>query len=115
MATWPGTLPDNFLQDNFSEKVPENVIRTPMDIGPPKMRQRSTAASRPISGNAYMTTAQVAIHDTFFVTTLSYGSLRFDWTHPRTGAAVELRYVNVPIYTPVGVGWNVTLNLEILP
>ena len=60
MATWPGTLPDYVMQSGFSETLPNNVIRTKMEVGPPKMRRRGTAAPRPMKWKLYMTTAQVA-------------------------------------------------------
>ena len=115
MATWPGTLPDDFLVDAFSETLPDNTIRSKVEYGPAKLRRRATAAVRPIEGQLYMTTAQVATHDTFFVTTLKYGSLAFDWTHPRTGSSKSFRYVGVPNYSPSGINWIAALVLEILP
>jgi len=116
MPTWPASLPDDFLQSGFSETLPDNVLRSKMDIGPPKTRRRSTAAPRPIAGQQLMTTAQVATFDTFFVTTLSDGAIGFDWTHPRTGAAITLRFVSPPAYVATGGDfWSITLPLEVLP
>ena len=63
-----------------------------------------------------MTTAQVATFDTFFVTTLTDGTISFTWTHPRTGAGATLRFVEPPVYVPVGGDyWKAVIKLEILP
>lgn len=115
MATWPGSLPDEFLVSGFLETLPNNVLRSKMDVGPAKLRRISTAADRPITGQIYMSAAQVATHDTFYVTTLKSGSLPFDWTDPRTDASVSFRYFGLPTYERSGVDWIVSIKLELLP
>jgi hypothetical protein len=116
MATWPPSLPDYVLIDGYSESPPANTIRTEMDVGPAKMRRRSTAAPRPFSITQFMNTTQLATFDTFFNTTLNSGSERFDWVHPRTQAAVEFRFVEQPNYEAIGgTSWHVSYNLEQMP
>jgi hypothetical protein len=112
MATWPESLPDYLMQGGYSEKLPNNVIRTKMDIGPAKMRRRSTAAPRPIMGQMHMSKAQVATFDTFYETTLLSGSLRFDWVNPRTQTSKEFRFLEPPIYSAMGQDYVVSLKLE---
>lgn len=114
MASWPGTLPQYLLQDGFSETLPNNSIRSKMEIGPPKMRRRGTGAPRLIPGKQYMTAAQVEIFDVFYESTLKSGSLRFDWISPRTQASKELRFVAPPVYTPMGANYIVSIKLEIM-
>lgn len=115
MATWPTSLPDNFLASAYSESPPDNTIRTKMDVGPPKMRRRGTAAARPIRGTLLMTDAQLATFDTFYDSTLDSGADRFDWTHPRSGSSVEFRFVSPPSYSARGRRWVVTVDMEIMP
>ena len=118
MATWPITLPDDFLTQAFAETAPDNVIASTMEVGPPKTRRRSTAAVRAITGIVRMTTAQVATHDTFFTDTTYDGAEAFDWTHPRTGASVSFLYQPgaPPVYTNAGAdNWDVTINLLLVP
>lgn len=114
MATWPGTIPAYILQDGFSETLPDNTIRSKMEVGPPKMRRRGTGAPRVIPSKQYMTAAQVAIFDTFYESTLYSGSLRFDWVSPRTQVSKELRFTAPPVYTPSGAGYIVSMKLEIM-
>lgn len=116
MASWPGTLPDDFLQQGYSETMPNNLIRTQMDAGPAKVRRRSTAAPTLIAGRQTMTETQTEALDTFFKTTTSYGADAFDWTDPRTGDSVSMRFINPPKLMPSGgVNWYVDFELEILP
>lgn len=117
MATWPATLPslNNFLSDGYSETPPDNVIRTDMDLGPAKLRQRGSAAPDIIEGKLRMTGAELAAFRTFYETTLFYGSIAFDATHPRTGASVSMRFVGVPQIAASGVTWIVSMTLEVLP
>lgn len=118
---WPGTLPPTLLVDGFVETPPETVLRTEMDSGPAKVRRRYTANVRPLSGSLILTASQVAILDDFLLTTLEGGSKPFDWTHPRTSAAITTRFVSRPgepgmSYEPYDKdNWIARLRLEILP
>jgi hypothetical protein len=112
MATWPVSLPSYFMQGGYSEMLPKNIIKTKMEIGPPKMRRRSTTGPRPISGQLHMDAAQVVTFETFFESTLLSGSLRFDWVNPRTRTAKEFRFVDPPTYAAMGQDFVVSLKLE---
>ncbi len=115
MATWPVTLPPPAL-NTLRESPPRNVIRSNMDKGPAKTRRRTTANIRPLSFSLNLTEAQVQTLDDFFVTTLFSGADEFDYTHPRTGAPVTVRFVQEPEYSErEGVLYNVGIALEILP
>ena len=78
MATWPGTLPQTFITDPYQETWADNLIRQPMDVGPPKVRRRQTAAVTPIQASHTMTTTQLGYLETFFKTTVSWGADAFD-------------------------------------
>lgn len=115
MPTWPTTLPQDALRQGYSESPPAGLIRSQPDIGPAKVRRRTTAAVRPVSVTASMTAAQVAIFETFFVTTLKHGSLSFDWINPRTKAATTFRFTEAPQYEADGANFFVSMKLEVLP
>ena len=115
---WPATVPDYLIKDGLSETAPQNAIRTNMDAGPPKVRRRGTAAVRPISGRIKMTATQADALDTFYTTTTKYGTLDFEWKHPRTRATVSMHFVGAPAFAPYGTEgnrWIASLALEILP
>ena len=106
-------------QKGFSESVGLNVIRSPMDSGPAKMRRRGTIPNT-MDLSFILTTAQTTTLETFIKDTL-LGVKRFSFPHPRTAATVEARIV------PQGDGeffklqylapgyWTTSLKFEILP
>ncbi len=113
--TWPPGLPQKPLL-GWSEKLPEATIRTDTDSGPAKLRRRFTAATRDVSLPMALTETEATILDDFYVDDAKMGSLRFDWTHPRTGVATEFRFREPPNLTEPANGlYNVTLALEIMP
>lgn len=116
--TWPVSLPQA-PQRGFSESVGVNILRTPTDQGPAKMRSRSLRPST-MGVSFLMTTAQVATLQSFCFNTIQ-GTARFDFRHPRTQQVVEVRIVPAQdgelfrsTYAAPGY-WTVTLNFEILP
>jgi len=117
MATWPLTLPTAPETPGYSETAPNTLIRTAMDAGPPKVRQRFTAGVRPITLSWLLTREQVNTLDLFYVSTLRGGSLFFDGlAHPRTGALVNFRFVAPPQYVALGPDvWRATTQMEIIP
>lgn len=118
MPTWPttGNFPQNVQYAGYQEDTPLSTIRTSMDIGPQKIRQRFTAAVRPFKVTLSLTTAQVATLDAFFLTTCSGGALSFTWNHPRTGAAGTFRFKQGIAYTREGNDlWTAKFEMEQLP
>ncbi len=117
-AVWPGGLPQLVAVDGYRESPPDNLIRTPMDEGPDHIRRARTSNSRAIQVQLDLTMAQIEILDDFYVSTLSDGSLPFDWVRPRQQTAATLRFVIQPTYTPQGGSdqwWRAAMVLEIMP
>lgn len=116
MAVWPASLPQIALADSFEESAQSVLIRTEMDVGPPKVRARYTAEIKRFRFALVLTGAQVATLETFFTSTIVFGSLPFDWFNPRLQTVVELRLVNRPGYSALGANmWRTELDLEYLP
>jgi hypothetical protein len=115
-TSWPDTLPASPLLENFQELLPQTAIRTAMDTGPAKVRQRTTAGVGTLMVTYMLSTAETVALDTFYQTTLAGGAAPFTYTHPRTNATLTCRFVNPPEYMPVnGSYFKVTLTLEALP
>jgi hypothetical protein len=113
---WPTTLPQTPMMRGFGETPGDNVIRTSMDVGPPKLRRRSTAVPRNFTLVIRCTTAQIDILDDFFTGDCRDGSLPFDWKHPRTGGAATYVWGAPPKYAPVfGDFWEASMSLELQP
>ena len=117
MATWPLTLPTAPDTQGYSETAPDTLVRTSMDAGPPKVRQRFTAGVRPITLSWMLTRDQVNTLDLFYVSTLRGGSLSFDGlVDPRTLAIVNFRFTAPPQYAALSPEvWRATTQLEIVP
>lgn len=116
MTSWPVSLPGSPLLDGFSETAPETVIRTEMDQGPAKLRQRTTAGVRRLRMAFLLTTAQVETIDEFYTDTLKGGALPFVFAHPRSEEALNLRFTAPPVYSPAGNGYfRVGIEAEAMP
>ncbi len=116
MPSWPGTLPQNFQVQGFSEQEPDLLLRSEMDAGPAKLRRRFTAGVRPVTTTLILTQTQKATLSTFFGTTLSGGALSFDWVLPNTATTATYRFTGPPVYQALGNNlFSAQLNLEVLP
>lgn len=115
MSTWPSTLPQNCLLNNYQETPRDTAVRSAMGYGPDKVRRRTTAQIVDITMVFWMDDADIAALETFYYTTIQVSGT-FDWIHQRTLAAAEYRFMAPPMYAPVGNGRHlVTLQLELLP
>lgn len=117
---WPVSLPVQPLEKGYNEGIPDNTLRSGNDAGPAKVRRKAGLIPFPMAVVMLCTAAQVGTLQTFVNTTLSGGALRFEWTHPRTGATVEARFLpngnKLVDLVPSGpFRWTATFTLEILP
>lgn len=113
MATWPAEFCP--LINTFQETPPDGLIRTGMDVGPDKVRRRTTANVRPVNFRLFLKPDKVAVLDAFYVTDTFGGAESFDFIHPRTKESVKARFVQPPQYANRSTGYDVTVSLEILP
>lgn len=110
MAAWPSTVP--VLRENYKEMPPDRAIRSPMDVGPAKIRRRSTAAVREVQIRLMLTGDQLSDFDEFFD---ENETLAFDFTDPRTDDLKRARFAGRPSYDLDQTMWAVSVNLEYLP
>jgi len=117
MATWSASLPSTFLVDGYQEQWPDNLIIQEMEVGPPKVRRRQTAAPEYINCYQILTTAQVATLKTYWTSTLTGGSTTIDpLVHPRSGSNVVARMIRPPVISALGAGkWRVGYVFQVLP
>ena len=118
MADWPSTLPQRMTVDGYGSSMPNLTVKTALEGGPAKIRRRTTCGVRPIKGTIIFTHDELADFKTFFEDTILGGSLRFNWIDPEIvdeDISVEMRFTDIPSWTPFGNDWKVSLGLEILP
>ena len=95
MPAWPASLPQRPRRSGYVETPPDIVTRTPMSYGPAKLRPKFGTAIRVVRCSiGPLTAAQKADLDTFYRTTTQQGTIWWDWVHPRTGAAVQMRFMS---------------------
>lgn len=117
MTDWPPTLPQRFLASDYSDALPDNVIKTQMDAGPPKRRRKTTANIRMISGSMIMTTDQWEDLVDFFQNTIKEAA-PFNLPEPGNDAVGILVVVfsTPPQRQYFSPGrWNVSLRFEVQP
>jgi len=115
-VTWPRTLPDSPSTTGYQESYKDNVIRSEIDAGPMKTRQRYTRAQRMIQSSFLFTNAQKTIFSSFF-NSIQGGALPFNWTDPVSGTAIVVRMtgaVSGPEYVNFDL-WQVSFQVEVLP
>ena len=119
LPTWPIGLDVKTIASAYDEQPPRIIMRTPMDSGPAKVRRKLSTNTRIIPLDLRMTEAELETFDEFFMGTLLGGSLRFTWTNPRTGDAIEARIVvddsQGPAYHYDGKYCYVSFLMEVLP
>lgn len=117
MAAWPDTLPqqpDDF--SSFAEDFGDGTLRSEMDVGPAKVRKRTTAVVEPVSFTLLLTASQVADLKTFHKTTTNFGADVWTWVDHLTGEPANYRFVKPPSFRMVSQVYRLcTLNLEIVP
>lgn len=118
MATWPATLPQCFERGNVERQYADNRLRSPVDVGPAKVRRRSSLNVGVLAGTMIMTQAQKDTLDTFVDSTSGSGVLSFDFPDPESaGATIEVRFgQRLPVaqrFPPTS--WRVSFELEVLP
>jgi len=115
---WPtaNSFPQKPLASMSSESDEQNVaIRTKMDVGPDKTRQRSTAGSELHSYTFLMTATNKVAMKVFFNTTTSHGTTSFEWDHPETTTTEDWRFMTPPVYTYTQKLYMCSVELEMLP
>ena len=110
MATWPDEV--KIMREGYGEKPPQRVIRSETDVGPGKIRRRSTNAVRPVTLNLSLTPVDFETFDAFY---LANDALAFDFPDPRSGTNVRARFTSEPDYKFTQTRWSVSVSLEILP
>lgn len=82
---WPDILPQCPILNGFSEQKQRNLVSFKPDVGPSKIRRRSSESGFNASVIFRMTSTELAAFNTFFIDTLEDGSIPFIWRHPTDG------------------------------
>jgi hypothetical protein len=113
--SWPAYLPQVVPTGGYEERPPVTVLRSDMDAGPAKVRQRFTSGVRPIALQLILTDAQADALDYFYRVEVAGGSIPFRWRNPRTNNPASVRFADTPSMVVAGLHWRASVQLEVLP
>lgn len=118
---WPESLPQSFLIAGSSLQRQKQAEHAAPDSGPSISIRRFTAYSEFFQGQLLMTKEQWNTAVNFYDDTLGGGVARFDWLHPITGDAREVKF-NLAVERDLAIAESlgpdkflVDIALEILP
>jgi len=120
MPTWPEFMPAP-VYDRISIGAPVGaVLRSQMDAGPVKQRQRFTAAPRPVTlVFEPLSAVNLVAFEAFYEFELRSGALDFGMPHPVTDDARRFRFIASEdpwTVQPIGSdAYRLDANLELLP
>ncbi len=117
VVSWPVGLPQ-VPQKGFTESIGISVVRSQTDTGPAKQRVRAKRPSE-LNLNFFLTASQTETLETFVKDTIK-GVSRFQFTHPRTQATVNVRIIpqSGEFYQLQYLGpgyYNASMKFEVLP
>jgi hypothetical protein len=116
LYTWPASLPPKPLANGYNEGFQDTVIRSKVESGASKARQRYTRLRRLIDVSFQLSTTQKTAFETF-LGTIGGGALPYNWPHPLSGAAQVVQLtgaINGPKYIAPNI-WRVSFQIEVLP
>ncbi len=92
-----------------------SVARTAMEVGPPKVRRRSSRATRSLSARYAITNAEAATFETWVRVHIGLGAELFDWPDPITDAVRTVRFAEDGGFAmaQLAPGWiELSINIE---
>lgn len=117
MPTWPSTLPQFALRDGYSEGFKSTVIRSQMDTGHTKRRQRFINSPESLTVVIPLDNAEILIFKNFYQDELANGALSFTYPHPRLSGNVTVAFTAdpEPLQSEGATTYLLKMQLEILP
>lgn len=114
MSTWPTSLPQSPLLEDFKDRPQDSVLRSSFD-GWNKQRNRFTAAMHEVTEKYYMTRDQYKTFVAWYEDTLGNGAEEFLKEDPIYNITKTYKFSGPYEEQVAGIGWYVTLQLEKLP
>lgn len=115
--TWPVALDRHIKQSVMEKTYQRRTTRTPMEVGPDKVRAIDDAGSKYLSCQYDLDKDEVAVLESFYLDDAKQDAIPFDWTDPITGSSIEYRFMpdSFSIVHIAGDRWLATFALEELP
>lgn len=114
--SFPSELQQLLNENGFTQTLGDTSIRSDVDTGLDKVRQRYTKAIDKFACTIDLERDDYSTLITFYKTTLSGGTKTFNYDHPITGLESEFRFVSPPSMQPIGGTWfKVNMQWEEMP
>ncbi|MCL1812221.1 MAG: hypothetical protein FWG29_01725 [Treponema sp.] len=110
--SWPVELPFTLRTEGLKGQYKDPVLRTDMDMGPPKARLRYTRPAKNYTGTIIVDEQQRRLLDYFYRITTRFGALRFNFTNPQSLEVREFRLKAPPDESSTAGRYTITLQLE---
>jgi hypothetical protein len=102
--SYPSVLQDKLNTASFTYVLGTATLRSDVEVGPAKLRNRYTGNVDPVRGSIDLTYTEYTDLVNFYKVTLANGSKSFNFDHPFTGVEEEFRFVEPPSISPKGSG-----------
>ena len=113
MPSWPSTLPQAFEERDFSDELPERLVRSEIEPGVEKTRERPERdETAPLSGGMLMTIAQWRALLLWHQDDLFDGVLAFDFPDPDDDTSTILVALTAPPSLAPHRGTDVAVSLQ---
>lgn len=114
MPTWPSSLPQEFEERGFQDRLPDQLARSRIEGQLPQSRRRARRSEYgPLAGDMLISAEQWRALRTFFWQTVAGGALSFDFPSVDGSGTITVAFENPPRLTPVGGDlYNVRLAFE---
>jgi hypothetical protein len=113
---WPAALQECLNESNFSFNKGDSALRSDMDVGPSKVRNRYTTSIDEVQGSINVTTSEYTTFDNFFKNTLANGTKQFYFNHPITQVQTVFRFTGpYQLVSIGGTNFRISFSWEILP
>lgn len=111
-AAWPSSLQSVLNADSFTLDIGDTAIRSDMDVGPQKVRRRSTKGIDKVSCTINMVYTLYEDLYYFYDVTTNGGVLSFDFPHPITGDPATWRFLAPPQVSPMSGGYQFRVSMQ---
>lgn len=121
VPAWPVSLPVAPRVAGLQETAPALTVRTQMDVGPAKVRKRTTFNVARFDLSMVMTGAQLGTFIGFYTGAAGGGAIAFQFKNPRSGVNGLFRFTSEPTWRPTAPRddgaeyWEVAFSVEEVP
>ena len=113
---FPTELEQEFNEQGFNFVKGDTKIRSEIEVGPPKQRNRYTKSFDQITANILICMDNYNVFKSFYETTLDNGTLPFTYFNPLEQAVNTFRFVGSYQIQPLGGRYfTLSFSWEILP